>query len=76
MSKSNNSDPIIKEVRALLNHINFIQRKCRDSGLWLSAGIDPYKELTDEDQQGPMVNKLFEMTQNLRQQLNRRKGSK
>lgn len=72
-SKNNNNDPLIKEVRALLNHITLIGRKCQDSGVWLSAGIDPYKELTAEDQQGPLVTKLFEMAQNLRQQLNRRR---
>lgn len=72
-SKNNVNDPLIKEVRALLNHITLIGRKCKDSGAWLSAGIDPYKELNDEAQQGPLVTKLFEMTKNLRQQLNRRR---
>lgn len=73
MASKNSNDPLIKEVRALLNHITLIGRKCKDSGVWLSAGIDPYKDLTAEAQQGPLVTKLFEMTQNLRQQLNRRR---
>lgn len=73
VSKNKNNDPLIKEVRALLNHITLIGRKCQDSGVWLSGGVDPYKLLTDEDQQGPLVTKLFDMTQKLRLQLNRRR---
>lgn len=72
--KTNNNDTeeMIKEVRTLLNHIMLINRKCKDNGLWLMAGYDPYKDLTDEEQQGPLVSKLFDLTKNLRQLLNKR----
>jgi hypothetical protein len=70
--KKNNNDELTKEMRTLLNHIMLINRKCKENGLWLSAGHDPYKPLTDEEQQGPLVTKLFELTKNLRIILNRR----
>lgn len=66
------NDDFIKEFRVLLNHIMLIQRKCRENNMWLSAGCDPYKPLTDEEQQGPLVTKMFEMTKKLRQRLNKR----
>ena len=71
-SKYNIDDDIIKEIRTLLNHISLISRKCKENNVYLSAGIDPYKPLTDEEQQGPLVTKLFELTKNLRIILNRR----
>lgn len=70
--KKKNNDDILNEVRTLLNHIMLINRKCKEKNLWLGASFDPYKPLTDEAQQGPLVTKLFEMTKNIRQRLNKR----
>jgi hypothetical protein len=74
MKKKNNdlNKSIVKDFRALLNHVMMIQRKCKENNLWLIMGNDPYKNLTDEEQQGPMVAKLFDMTKNLRKSLNQR----
>jgi hypothetical protein len=66
------NEQAVKELRALLNLIYQIQRKCKAEGLWLSAGADPYKEHTDEAQQGPLVTKLLEMTKKLRKELNKK----
>ena len=72
--KNKNKNPVdnlTKDIRTLLNHISLIERKCRENGLFLSAGIDPYKPLDNVSQQGPMVTKLFELTKNLRTKLNK-----
>lgn len=72
MTKKKNDDEILKQARVLINHIMLIKRKCKEHNLWLQAGHDPYKPLTDEEQQGPLVTKLFDLTANLRQRINKR----
>jgi len=70
--KNKLNDDITKQTRNLLNLIMLIQRKCRENNLWLGAGCDPYKEMTDEDQQGPLVTKMYAMVKELRKNLNKR----
>ena len=55
----NKYDELLKETKSLLSHIQKIKRKCENENLWLMAGLDPYKPLIPEEQQGPMVTKLF-----------------
>ena len=50
-----------KRLKALNQHLSKIKKKCKTSGIWLSAGYDPLKNPTDEEQQGPLINKLYEL---------------
>jgi hypothetical protein len=58
-----------KESRSLVNYILRIRKKCENEHLWLMASRDPYKELTNEQQQGPLITKMFEMVQNVKRKI-------
>jgi len=60
---------LVKDSRALVNYILRIKKKCESEHLWLMASMDPHKELTTEQQQGPMVNKMFDLVQELKKKL-------
>lgn len=55
-----------KSVTDLLKQLTLIKRRCKKEKLWLIAGIDPYRELTDEAQQGPLVNGLFQLAEEVK----------
>lgn len=57
------------DVKALLNQIKKVRRKLAREKLWLSAGYDPYKDPTDEGQQGPLVTELFRIVDALQEKL-------
>ena len=60
---------LIKEVNGLLNYMLKIKRKCEAENMWLIASFDPYKPLTTEQQQGPMISRMFEMVTELKKKL-------
>ncbi len=60
---------LVKESRSLVNYIMRIRKKCENERLYLIASHDPYKPLTTEDQQGPMVTRLFEMVTEMKKKL-------
>jgi hypothetical protein len=60
---------LMKETTALVNFILKIRRKCETESLWLIASHDPHKPLVTEEQQGPLVSKLFEMTESLKKKI-------
>lgn len=61
LSKYNDHEEFEREVRSLLNYILRIKRKCENENLWLMASMDPHKDLLTEQQQGPMISRMFEM---------------
>jgi hypothetical protein len=60
---------VIKDARALINLVLRIKRRCEAESMWLGASRDPYLPLTTEDQQGPLITKLYEMVQELKRKL-------
>lgn len=50
-----------KKLKKLINHINNIRRTCKRKNLWLGAGYNSLIPATDESQQGPMINKLYDI---------------
>lgn len=60
-----------EELKSLCNLIMKIKRHAdrQVPRCWISAGYDPYKELTDEAQQGPLITELFEMVEQCRKQV-------
>jgi hypothetical protein len=58
-----------KESKSLVNYILRIKKKCESNNLWLMASHDPYKELKPEEQQGPMITRLFDMVQTVKKKL-------
>lgn len=55
-----------KELRDLCNLIMKIKRTADKKGMWISAGVNPYAELTEEAQQGPMITELYTRVDNIR----------
>ena len=61
-----------KEVKALINLILSIERRCKNENVFLQATVDPYKEFDPEAQQGPLVTRLFQMAKDMKKQINRK----
>jgi hypothetical protein len=55
-----------KNSRILTNFILRIKKKCDHENLYLAAGLDPHKPLDAESQQGPLITRLYELTQELK----------
>ena len=55
-----------KEIRLLVNYILKIKKRCESESLWLIASHDPYKPLIEEEQQGPLITKLYQMVVELK----------
>ncbi|HYT46017.1 MAG TPA: hypothetical protein VEP90_27055 [Methylomirabilota bacterium] len=64
-----NHDVLRKESKSLVNYILRIKKKCELNNLWLMASHDPYKKPNPEEQQGPMITKLFDIVQTIKKRL-------
>jgi hypothetical protein len=63
------NDTITKETKTLVNHLLRIRKKCSENNLWLMASCNPHQPLEDNQQQGPLVTKLFDMANKLKDKL-------
>ncbi len=50
-----------KRLKQLTQHIIRTRKKLRDNNMWLIGGFNALADSTDEAQQGPMINKLYEI---------------
>jgi hypothetical protein len=62
-------DVLRKESKSLVNYILRIRKKCETNNLWLMASYDPHKDMIPEEQQGPMITKLFDMVQSIKKKI-------
>lgn len=58
-----------RDVKVLLNHLTRIKKKCSDNNLWLMGSCNPHLPLVDDQQQGPMVTKLFDLANKLKDKM-------
>lgn len=61
-----------KDIKALINLILSIERRCKNENLFLQATIDPYKDHTSEAQQGPLVTRLFDLAKTMKKAIARK----
>jgi hypothetical protein len=61
MTHEAHNKELIKRMKLLIQHITRMRKKLKENDLWLIAGFDALKEPTDEAQQGPMINKLYDL---------------
>ncbi len=52
-----------RRLKQLTQHISKMKKKARDNNLWVICGFDALKESTDGAQQGPLVNRLYDLVE-------------
>lgn len=62
-------EALVKDSKSLVNHLIRIRKKCSENNLWLMASCNPHVALEDDLQQGPMVTKLYELSDKLKERL-------
>jgi hypothetical protein len=62
-----------KRLKQLLQHITRMRKRLKEHNLWLIAGFDALKDPVDEAQQGPMINKLYELVDENKKYLREKK---
>jgi hypothetical protein len=63
MSLESKNKELERRLKQLIQHISKTKKKCKDNNLWLIAGFDALKEPTDEKQQGPLINRLYDLAE-------------
>ena len=61
--KSIREQELERRLKQLIQHIGKTKKKCQDHNLWLIAGYDSLKDATDEVQQGPLINRLYDLVE-------------
>ena len=62
-------DIVEQHLKDICNWAVKMKRSAERKGHWFSSGIDPYRPLTEEDQQGPLVTEFFVKIEEARKHL-------
>lgn len=67
------SKELKKRLKQLLQHITRMRKKLKENNMWLIAGFDALKDPNDQSQQGPMINRLYDLVDENRRFLREKK---